>query len=87
MRHWHEVLGVPMLEVRYERFVAGGTDELRRLIEFLGLEWSPEVERFHQLRRTVRTLSYDQVNRPLYTGSVGRWKNYERFLSHVAWPE
>lgn len=87
MRHWHEVLRVPMLEVRYERFVAGGADELRRLIEFLGLEWSPEVERFHQLRRTVRTLSYDQVNRPLYTGSVGRWKNYERFLSHVAWPE
>lgn len=87
MRHWHEVLQVPMLEVRYERFVAGGTDEMRRLIEFVGLEWSPEVERFHQLRRTVRTLSYDQVNCPLYTGSVARWKNYERFLAPVAWPE
>jgi hypothetical protein len=34
----------------------------------------------------VRTLSYDQVNRPLYASSVNRWQRYEKFLKDVSWP-
>jgi len=28
----------------------------------------------------INTVSYDQVRRPMYTTSVGRWKNYEAYL-------
>jgi hypothetical protein len=34
----------------------------------------------------VRTLSYDQVNRPLYATSVDRWKRYEKHLRGIDWP-
>jgi hypothetical protein len=43
--------------------------------------------RFHEMKRTVRTLSYDQVNRPLYASSVNRWQQYEKFLKAVDWPK
>mgnify|MGYP001449802058 FL=1 len=28
----------------------------------------------------IATPSYNQVNQPLYTKSIGRWKNYEKEL-------
>ncbi|MFO0962365.1 MAG: sulfotransferase [Phycisphaerales bacterium] len=87
MRHWAQVLEVPLLHVRYEELVQSGEPAFRRYIEFLGLPWDDAVTRFHQSKRTVLTLSYDQVNKPLYTNAVGRWRNYARHLEGVAWPE
>lgn len=34
----------------------------------------------HQTRRGVRTASVLQVHQPVYASSVGRWRNYEKFL-------
>jgi len=86
MRHWQRELDVPMLDVHYERLVTDPGTEFPRIIDFLGLPWDEGCTRFHETRRTVRTLSYDQVNRPLYATSVERWRRYERFLSGVSWP-
>ncbi len=81
MEHWRRELDVPILEVRYEELVTSGERGMRTLIEFLGLPWDPRVADFHSIRRTVRTLSYDQVSRPLTDASVGRWRNYEGHLA------
>jgi hypothetical protein len=35
---------------------------------------------FHRTERTVQTFSAWQVRQPIYTRSVGRWRNYERHL-------
>lgn len=86
MRHWQEVLEVPLMHVRYEDFVQEGAPAFERLVEFVGLPWDAAVLRFHAVKRTVQTLSYDQVNRPLYTSAIGRWRHYEAQLSGVAWP-
>ena len=86
MQHWKDTLDVPILEVRYERLVADPEHEFPRLIEFLGLEWDDRCFEFHKSRRTVRTLSYDQVNRPIYKTSAGRNVNYAAHIEGVAFP-
>ncbi|TVQ75441.1 MAG: hypothetical protein EA380_10830 [Phycisphaeraceae bacterium] len=86
MRHWKESLDIPILDVHYERLVADPENEMPRIIEFLGLEWDDACRDFYKSRRTVRTLSYDQVNRPLYTTSSGRHKNYAKLLEGVDFP-
>lgn len=86
MEHWSRELDLPILEVRYESLVQRGEPELRRIIDFIGLPWDAAVKDFHRVGRTVRTLSYDQVSRPLYADSIGRWKNYERHLGGIDWP-
>ena len=53
----------------------------RQIIEFLGLPWDDRCLRYWESDRTVRTLSYDQVNQPIYDTSIGRWRNYEKHLS------
>lgn len=86
MEHWRRVLEIPILDVRYEELVADPEPQMRRLIEFLGLEWDEACRDFHSTRRTVRTLSYDQVNRPIYTSSAGRHARYAPQLEGVAFP-
>ena len=86
MEHWKRELDAPILDVHYERLVTDAGAEFPRIIDFLGLPWDEGCTRFHESRRTVRTLSYDQVNRPLYATSVERWRRYERFLEGVDWP-
>ena len=80
MQHWQEVLGIPMLDVSYEALVADQESMTRALLEYCNLEWNDRCLRFYDNKRTVSTLSYDQVRKPIYTRSIGRWKHYEPYL-------
>lgn len=80
MAHWREVLPLPMLEVDYEALVEEPERWIREIIGFAGLPWDDCCLQFHETRRTVATLSYDQVRQPMYKQSVGRWRNYEKYL-------
>ena len=81
MQHWAEVLKMPMLEIDYERLVDDFEPACREMIDFCGLEWHDACLDFHRSKRLVVTASSEQVNRPLYSASVGRWRNYEDHLS------
>jgi tetratricopeptide (TPR) repeat protein len=91
--HWQATLPLPWLEVRYEALVADLAGQSRRLVEFLGMDWEPGCLDFHRTERAVTTASAWQVRQPLYSRSVGRWRNYERHLGpllavlRTRWPE
>jgi hypothetical protein len=80
MDHWKQHLPLPILEVRYEDHVADPERTAREMLAFLNLTWDPVCLDFHLSGRAVRTLSRDQVRQPIYSSSVGRWRNYERHL-------
>ena len=83
MDHWRTVLPGPIHEVDYEATVNDLEGVARRLVELCGLEWEPACLEFHRNKRPVRTASLIQVRRPVYTSSVGRWKNYESELASL----
>ena len=80
MRHWQTVLDLPILEVVYEDLVDDLEGVSRRVIEFLGLDWDERCLRYYESGRTVLTLSYAQVTKPIYTSAVRRYRHYERHL-------
>ncbi|HHH42543.1 MAG TPA: sulfotransferase family protein, partial [Gammaproteobacteria bacterium] len=80
MAHWRTVLDIQLLEVQYEDLVSNQESTSRELVEFCGLDWDDACLSFHENRRAVATTSYDQVRKPMYTSSVGRWKNYRAQL-------
>ena len=81
MAHWRAVLPPGrMLEVPYEAVVEDVEGWARRLVAHCGLAWDDACLRFHESGRAVRTGSFAQVRRPIYTGSVGRWR---RFAGHL----
>ncbi len=80
MAHWRAVLPTPIHEVRYEDLVSDLEGEARKLIAYLGLDWAPECLEFQKTERTVQTPSRWQVRQPIYSSSLGRWRNYETRL-------
>ena len=80
MRHWDEVLPGRILHVSYEDLIARPEPEIRRVLEFCGLPFDARCLDFHQTERRVRTASANQVREKLHDRSIGRWRNYERFL-------
>ena len=83
MDHWHAVLPGRVLTVQYEEVVADFAAQARRLLEFCGLSWEDACLRFWESGRPVRTPSAEQVRQPIYDGSVGRWRHYERHLGEL----
>jgi len=81
MAHWRAVLPPGrMLDVPYEAVVEDVESWARRLIAHCGLEWNDACLRFYESKREVRTASSAQVRRPIYNGSVGRWRPFARHL-------
>jgi len=81
MDHWREVLPIPILDVQYEVLVEDQEQVSRNIIEFCGLEWDSNCLEFHKNERFVGTVSTTQVRQKIYNTSVGKWKNYEKFLT------
>lgn len=81
MKHWHQVLSIPILDVDYESLVDQQETTSRSILSFCGLEWAPECLSFYQHRRSLHTASTHQVRQPIYRSSLGRWRHYEKFLT------
>jgi len=63
------------LEVRYEDIVLNPEETLRKLFSFLGEPWDPAVLAYHQTERNLAgESSAEQVSKPLYSASIGRWQ-------------
>ena len=81
MAHWRTVLPTShFIEVDYEAMVEDTDGQSRRLLEFLGLPWEDRVLEFYRTERPVRTASVNQVRKPVYQTSSGRWKKNEKHL-------
>ncbi|MFC1495144.1 sulfotransferase [Thermodesulfobacteriota bacterium] len=80
MDHWHKVAPLPILDVFYKDMVTDHEGMSRKIVEFVGLEWDDACLDFHKTERTVKTASNWQVRQPVYTSSIARWKNYDKFL-------
>ena len=74
---------VKVLDVVYEDMVADLEGQARRILDFLGLAWDRKVLEYYKSRRAVTSASKWQVRRPVYSSSVGRWRNYEEFMEGV----
>ena len=82
MALWQEierVLSPDHITVRYEDLVADTEGVARRVVDFLGLDWTDAVldhTAHAKARGMIRTPSFRQVSEPIYTRAVGRWSRY-----------
>ena len=82
VRQWE---GFAWVETRYEDLVADLKGEGRRITQFLELQWHPDQEHYYEKSRQKQFYSptYQDVTRPVYARSVGRWHAYEKHLSCI----
>jgi tetratricopeptide (TPR) repeat protein len=82
VRQWQ---GFQWLETKYEDTVADLENEGRRVTSFLGLAWHEDQKKFYEKSLTKQHYSptYQDVTRPIYNRSVGRWRAYEKHLAPI----
>ena len=67
--------------IKYEDVVNDFDNNIKKLLNFLGVEWNKELRNFYKTaskRGMISTPSYNQVSQPLYNKSIDRWKNYKK---------
>lgn len=81
LRHWRTALTRPMLVVDHSDWVTDFDATLRRVLEFIGLDYDPACARFHEQDRAVGTASREQIRQPINSRGVGRWRQYATQLA------
>jgi tetratricopeptide (TPR) repeat protein len=73
------------VEVRYEDTIADLRHEAMRILKALDVSWNESILEYltRNSQKQVRSPSYEEVARPIFTTSIGRWQNYERQLAPI----
>ena len=81
MDHWDAVLPGFVLRVQHEDVVEDLEGQVRRLLDFCGLDFEPACLEYHRTERSIRTPSSEQVRQPIYRTGLDQWRNFEPWLA------
>ena len=80
MAHFDGVLPGRIHRVIYEDLVQDTEAEVRRLLDYCGLPFEDSCLRFYDNDRAVRTVSSEQVRRPIFRDGLEQWRKFEPWL-------
>lgn len=83
VEHYKEQMDLNYIEIRYEDLVADQEKHVRRMLDFVGVEFDPRCLSFHENQRYARTASYAQVTQKLYDKSIHRYRHYRKYLDQA----
>jgi tetratricopeptide (TPR) repeat protein len=80
MAHYDAVLPGRAHRVIYEDLVEDLETQVRSLLDHCGLPFEPACLNFHKTDRAIRTVSSEQVRRPIYRAALDHWRHFEPWL-------
>ncbi|HEV7386886.1 MAG TPA: sulfotransferase [Phenylobacterium sp.] len=80
MAHFDAVLPGRVHRVIYEDLVEDTEREVVRLLDYCKLPFEPGCLKFYENDRAVRTVSSEQVRRPIFREGLEQWRAYEPWL-------
>jgi len=83
MDHWDEMLPGRVHRVQYESMVTDTENQVRRMLDYCGLDFEESCLEFYKTDRAVRTASSEQVRQPIYSGALEHWRNFESQLDDL----
>jgi len=55
--------------------------QVRRMLDFCGLEFEQSCVDFHKTKRNIKTPSSEQVRQPIYKSATEQWQFFEPYLT------
>jgi tetratricopeptide (TPR) repeat protein len=83
VEHYRSQMTLKYLTMRYEDVIDDQESSVRRMLDFVGVDFDARCLRFHENRRYARTASYAQVTQKLYSSSRYRYRHYLKHLEPV----
>lgn len=75
MDHWNHLMPGAILNVEYEALVSDPLNVSRQITDFVGIPWSEDIIEVQDSAVACSTASAAQVREPIYTRSIGLWRN------------
>ena len=84
MAHFDRVLPGRVHRICYEALIDDTEGEVRRLLEYCGLDFEGSCLEFYNNRRAVSTPSAEQVRSAIYRSGMDYWLNFEPWLGPLS---
>jgi len=81
MAHWEQCFGDSILRVQHEELVDDLEGQVRRLLDFIGVEFNTACLDFHKTKRNVKTPSAEQVRQPINPEAQHQWRHFAPYIS------
>tara|TARA_Y100000389_G_C17428634_1_gene501143 strand:- start:134 stop:1759 length:1626 start_codon:yes stop_codon:yes gene_type:complete len=83
MKFWEKQYDDRIYNINYETLTSNQEIQIKKLIQYLDLEWEQECLKPEDNKRRVITASKFQVKQKIYQDSSKKWKKFEPFLNGV----
>jgi len=83
MRHFDQVLPGRIHRVIHDDLVDNFEQEVRRLLDYVGVPFDEKCLKFYETERPVHTPSSEQVRQPINRSGFGRWRPYGPWLGDL----
>ena len=80
MHNWNTNFS-DILNIQYENIVENLEMHIKEMLKFCDLEFEESCVKFYENNRMVITASFDQVRKKIYTTSVGRSKDFVKYIN------
>ena len=81
MTFWAKQLSNKIYDIDYELITVNQENEIRKLINYLGLDWDEKCLSPQDNLRSIKSASAIQVRKKIYQDSSYQWKKYKPFLN------
>ncbi len=78
MNFWEKEFPKNIYNLNYETLIENPKDQIKKTLAFCNLDWDDSVMNHHKNPRLIRTLSFDQANKPIskkVTNTINNYKN------------
>ena len=83
MNFWQKEFPKDIYNLNYESLIKNPKDQIEKVLAFCNLEWDENVMKHHKNPRVIRTLSFDQANKPISRKSSNTIKKYKDIIGNL----
>ena len=83
MKFWQKEFPKNIFNLNYETLIENPKDQIEKILNFCDLEWDENVMSHHKNSRIIRTLSFDQANKPISKKVSNSIKNYKSMIGDL----
>ena len=83
MSFWEKEFPESIYKLNYNDLIEDPKNQIKRILAFCDLDWDENVMNHHKNPRIIRTLSFDQANKPISKKVSNTIKNYKDMIGDL----
>ena len=83
MKFWSQYFKDSFINVKYEDLISSPETKIKDLINSCDLDWEEKCLEFYKNDSPIKTVSFNQANKPIYKTSIRKYEIYKNDLEDL----